>query len=86
MLEVEPVGGAAKSVEAHAFEARYLAEFDFRYNQSVALAVNDPARMEGRLWAFSGNASPIGAHRHRPPTNSDTVDRYGRRTGIPLAD
>ena len=28
---------------------RYLAEFDFRYNESVALGVDDPARMEAAL-------------------------------------
>jgi transposase-like protein len=33
---------------------RYLAEFDFRYNQRVALGVNDPARMEAALMGILG--------------------------------
>ncbi len=33
---------------------RYLAEFDFRYNQRVALGVSDPARMEVALRGILG--------------------------------
>jgi hypothetical protein len=33
---------------------RYLAEFDFRYNQRVALGVNDPERAEAALRGIVG--------------------------------
>lgn len=33
---------------------RYLAEFDFRYNQRVALGINDPARTEAALRGIVG--------------------------------
>jgi transposase-like protein len=33
---------------------RYLAEFDFRYNQRVALGVSDPRRMEAALMGILG--------------------------------
>src|SRR4029077_21030481 len=33
---------------------RYLAEFDFRYNQRVALGIDDPARMEAALMGSRG--------------------------------
>ncbi|MGH6677517.1 MAG: transposase, partial [Bradyrhizobium sp.] len=33
---------------------RYLAEFDFRYNQRVALGVSDPARTEAALRGIVG--------------------------------
>jgi transposase-like protein len=33
---------------------RYLAEFDFRYNQRVALGVNDPERTEAALRGIVG--------------------------------
>jgi hypothetical protein len=33
---------------------RYLAEFDFRYNERVALGVNDPMRMEAALMGIRG--------------------------------
>lgn len=34
--------------------SRYLAEFDFRYNQRVALGINDPERMESALQGIVG--------------------------------
>jgi ISXO2-like transposase domain len=33
---------------------RYLAEFDFRYNNRVALGVNDPARAKKLLKGIAG--------------------------------
>lgn len=48
---------------------RYLAEFDFRYNERVALGVNDPARMEAALMGILGkrltyrDSSPAAAAR-----------------------
>ena len=38
---------------------RYLAEFDFRYNNRVALGVDDQARADARYRASSASASPM---------------------------
>jgi hypothetical protein len=46
-----------KGVYQHCSEKhlhRYLAEFDFRYNQRVALGVNDTARTDRLLRAIVG--------------------------------
>jgi hypothetical protein len=37
-------------------QAGYLAEFDFRYNQPIALAIADPARTEAALRGIVGKS------------------------------
>ena len=39
---------------------RYLAEFDYRYNERQALGVDDATRMETSSKASSASGSPIG--------------------------
>jgi hypothetical protein len=40
---------------------RYLAEFDFRYNERVALGVDDAERMRKALAGIVGEASHLSA-------------------------
>jgi hypothetical protein len=45
---------------------RYLAEFDFRYNQRVALGIDDPARTEVALRGIVGKRLTFRLHRGAP--------------------
>ena len=56
---------------------RYLAEFDFRYNERSSLGVSDDERAVKASRASKASALPIGGHT-RPRTLKQNVRRFLR--------